>query len=90
MTHPAFPTAADLRREHDAVARDLADLATLAALRGIVADAFAAAGRAHEIQHPDRRWCLGDLLDALQDQLGDINATIALVQRGPVVLEDEG
>jgi hypothetical protein len=88
--HPAFPSAANLSREHAATDRDVADLATLRELRQLVADAFAAASRANEIRHPDRRWMVADLLDALQDQLADINDTIALVQRGPVVIEDEG
>jgi hypothetical protein len=86
--HPAYPSADDLSREAIAVTRDLADLATLRELRAIVAKAFTKASRADEIRHPDRRWMVADLLDALQDQLADINDTIALVQRGPVVLED--
>jgi hypothetical protein len=86
--HPAYPSAADLSREAVAVTRDLADLATLRELRQVVAKAFATASQADEIRHPDRRWMVADLLDALQDQLADINDTIALVWRGPVVLED--
>jgi hypothetical protein len=85
--HPAYPTTADLSREVDAEDRDVADLTTLRELRQLVADAFATASRADEIRHPDRRWMVADLLDALQDQLADINDTIALVQRGPVVIE---
>lgn len=90
MFHPAYPSAADLSREATAVERDVADLATLSALRQLVANTFTVASRADEIRHPDRRWMVADLLDALQDQLADITDTIALVQRGPVVIEDEG
>jgi hypothetical protein len=85
MPFNSCPTTADLNREAVAVTRDLA---TLRELRQLVAKAFAMASQADEIRHPDRRWMVADLLDVLQDQLADINDTIALVQRGPVVLED--
>jgi hypothetical protein len=89
MHHPAYPTTADLSREHDATVRDLADLVALRELRGIVADAIARASRVGGIRHPDRRWDQSDLLDGLQGELANIDGTIALVMRGPVVIEDE-
>jgi hypothetical protein len=39
--HPAYPTTAELSREHNAALRDLEDLQTLDALRRIVAHAVA-------------------------------------------------
>jgi hypothetical protein len=50
MYHPAYPTAADLAREHDAEERDVADLVALRDLRRIVADAIARAGRIDRIR----------------------------------------
>jgi hypothetical protein len=87
--HPAYPTAADLSREHDAEDRDVADLVALRELRGIVADALARASRMGGIRHPDRKWDQSDLLDGLQGELANIDGTIALVMSGPVVVESE-
>jgi hypothetical protein len=87
-THPAYPTSADLSREHAATVRDLADLVALRELRGIVADALARASRVGGIRHPDRRWDQSELLDGLQGELANIDGTIALVMRGPVVIEE--
>jgi hypothetical protein len=39
--HPAYPSTADLSREHDAEERDVADLVALRELRRIVADVIA-------------------------------------------------
>jgi hypothetical protein len=86
--HPAYPTAADLSREHDAEERDIADLVALRDLRRIVADAIAKAGRFDGIRHPDRRWTTADLLESLQEQLADIDDTAAMIRRSPLVLED--
>jgi hypothetical protein len=88
MHHPAYPTTADLSREHAATVRDLADLVALRELRGIVADAIARASRVGGIRHPDRRWDQSELLDTLQGELANIDGTVALVVRGPVVIED--
>jgi hypothetical protein len=88
-THPAYPTSADLSREHAATVRDLADLVALRELRGIVADAIARASRVGGIRHPDRRWDQSELLDGLQGELANIDGTIALVMRGPVVIEED-
>jgi hypothetical protein len=85
--HPAYPTTADLLCERDAVDRDVADLIALRDLRRIVSDAIARAGRVDRIRHPDRRWTTADLLEALQDQLGDIDDTTAMIRRRPLVLE---
>jgi hypothetical protein len=65
---PAYPSSADLAREHDAEDRNIADLVALRDLRGIIADAIARAGRIDRIQHPDRRWTTADLLEVLQEQ----------------------
>jgi hypothetical protein len=88
MSHPAYPSAADLRREADAEERDIADLVTLRELRGIVADAIARAGRIDRIRHPDRRWTTADLMESLQEQLADIDDTAAMIRRSPLVLEE--
>jgi hypothetical protein len=86
--HPAYPTTADLAREADAEERDVADLVALRDLRRVVADAIARAGRIDRIRHPDRRWSTEELLDALQEQLTDIDDTAAMIRRSPLVLED--
>jgi hypothetical protein len=90
MFHSAYPAAVDLSREAAATDRDVADLVALSELRGIVADAMARASRVGGIRHPDRRWDQSELLDTLQGELANIDGTIALVMRGPVVIEDEG
>jgi hypothetical protein len=87
--HPAYPTTADLSREAAAEDRDVADLIALRELRGIVADALARASRVGGIHHPDRKWDQSDLLDGLQGELANIDGTIALVMRGPIVIENE-
>jgi hypothetical protein len=86
--HPAYPSSADLGHEHAAEDRDVADLVALRELRRIVADAISRAGRIDRIQHPDRRWTTADLLEALQDQLADIDDTTAMIRRSPLVLEE--
>ena len=83
--HPAYPSSADLAREHGAEAHDVADLVALRDLHGIVADAIARAGR---IQHPGRRWTTADLMEALQDELANIDDTAAMIRRSPLVLEE--
>ena len=88
MSHPAYPSSADLLREADAEERDVADLVALRDLRRIVADAIARAGRFDGIRHPARRWTTADLLEALQEQLADIDDTAAMIRRSPLVLED--
>jgi hypothetical protein len=88
MSHPAYPSTADLHREHDAEERDVADLVALRELRGIVADAIARAGRIDRIHHPYRAFQTADLLECLQEQLADIVATEAMIRRSPLVLED--
>ena len=85
--HPAYPSSADLRLEADAEERDVADLVALRDLRRIVADAIARTGRFDGIRHPDRRWTTADLLEALQEQLADIDDTAAMIRRSPLVLE---
>jgi hypothetical protein len=87
--HPAFPTAADLSREAQAITRDLEDLNALKKLRTIVSRALDAAGQVERIRHPDRRWTTEDLIDALTGQLTDIDDTAAMIRRSPVVLEAE-
>jgi hypothetical protein len=86
--HPAYPAASDLVRAADANERDLADLVALRDLRRIAAEAIARAGRIDRIHHPDRRWTTEDLLDALTEQLANIDATAAMIRRSPLVLED--
>ena len=86
--HPAYPTRSDLAREADAEDRDVADLVALRDLRRIVADAIARAGRFDGIRHPDRRWNVGDLLEALLGELLNIDDTAAMIRRSPLVLED--
>ena len=89
MSFNPYPSTADLSREAAATDRDVADLATLSALRQVVADAFAAASQFDEIRHPDRRYSIADTLDALHGELGSIDDTIAMIVRSPVVIEDE-
>lgn len=84
--HPAYPSTTDLHREADAEDRDVADLVALRDLRRI--DAIARAGRFDGIRHPDRRWTTADLLEALQEQLADIDDTAAMIRRSPLALED--
>jgi hypothetical protein len=86
--HPAYPTSADLSREHAATVRDLADLCALRELRGIVADALSRASRVGGIRHPDRRWDQSDLVDGLQGELANIDGEVARIMRGGIVLED--
>jgi hypothetical protein len=88
MCHPAYPSRADLSREAAAEERDAADLVALRDLRRIVESAIAKAGRFDGIRHPDRRWTTADLLEALQEQLADIDDTAAMIRRSPLVLED--
>jgi hypothetical protein len=88
MSHPAYPSSDDLRREHDAEERDVADLMALGDLRRIVADAIARAGRFDGIRHPDRRWTTADLLEVLQGELLNIDDTAAMIRRSTLVLED--
>jgi hypothetical protein len=88
--HPAYPTTADLSREHAATVRDLADLCALRELRGIVSDALSRASRVGGIRHPDRRWSTADLVDTLHGELLNIDGELQRVLRGPVVIEDEG
>jgi hypothetical protein len=90
MPFNPYPTSADLRREHAATVRDLADLVALRELRGIVSDAIARASRVGGIRHPDRRWSTADLLDTLHGELLNVDAELQRVLRGPVVIEDEG
>jgi hypothetical protein len=85
--HPAYPDAKLLRCERDAVDRDRADLAALRELRAITTDAIARAGRIDAIRHPDRRWTSEDLVDALTEQLTNIDATVAMIRRSPLVVE---
>jgi hypothetical protein len=86
--HPAYPSSADLAREHGTEAHDVADLVALRDLHGIVADAIARAGRIDRIQHPDRRWTTADLMEALQDELANIDDTAAMIRRSPLALEE--
>jgi hypothetical protein len=86
--HPAYPSQDDLSREAAAVARDLADLRTLAELQTLVAQALDRASRCDPIRHPDRRWTTDDLTEALQDALSDIDDEAQRIRSGPVVLED--
>jgi hypothetical protein len=86
--HPAYPSSADLAREHATEDRNVADLVALRDLRGIVADAIARAVRIDRIQHPDRRWTTADLLEMLQDELANIDDTAAMIRRSPLVLEE--
>jgi hypothetical protein len=88
MCHPAYPSAAALRREAASEARDLADLVALRELRCIVADTVGCAKDIGPIRHPDRRWTTEDLLESLAEHLADIDATAAIIRRGPLVLED--
>jgi hypothetical protein len=88
MSHPAYPTAADLSREHDAEERDVADLAALRDLRRIVSDAIARVGLIDRIHHPDRRWSTEELLDMLQGELANIDGEAERIRRSPLVLED--
>jgi hypothetical protein len=50
--HPAYPTATDLSREHNAALRDLEDLQTLDALKRIVASAIERAAQFDRIHSP--------------------------------------
>jgi hypothetical protein len=88
MSHPAYPSAADLSRE--AAERDAADLATLRALHGIVSTALDRASCCDAIRNPDRRWQTCELIDALAGALTDIAGEAERIRRSPVVLEDEG
>jgi hypothetical protein len=86
--HPAYPTAADLSREAQAITRDLADIATLRELRAITAHALDRAARCDAIHHPDRRWTTDDLLEVLQGALTDIDGEAERIRHSAVVLED--
>jgi hypothetical protein len=86
--HPAYPTAADLSREHSAALRDLQDLQTLDALKRIVASAIERVGQFDRIRHPDRRWTTEDLLEVLIEQQENITAEAARIRRSPAVVED--
>jgi hypothetical protein len=88
--HPAYPSAADLHREADAEDRDLRDLTTLRALRGIVTQALDAAERCAALRHPDRRLQTEDVIDLLAGALIDIDGEADRLRRSPLVLEMEG
>ena len=64
------------------------DLTRLDALRRIVANALDRASKFGGIAHPNHRWTTADLLEALQEQLADIDDTAAMIRRSPLVLED--
>jgi hypothetical protein len=87
-SHPAYPGAADLSREHNAALRDLGDLQTLDALRGIVAHAIERAGQFDRIHFPDRHWSTEDLLEVLMEQQENIAAEVSRIRKSPVVVED--
>jgi hypothetical protein len=90
MFHPAYPTAADLNREHTAALRDLEDLQTLDALKQIVASAIERAGQFDRIHFPGRHWSTEDLLEVLMEQQENITAEAQRIRRSPVVVEEEG
>ena len=90
MSHPAYPSAADLSREHNAALRDLEDLQTLDALKRIVASAIERAGQFNRIHFPDRRWSTEDLLEVLMEQQENIDAEARRIRRSPVVVEEKG
>lgn len=68
--------------------RDEADLFTLDRLRAIVAGACVAALQADDIRHPDARWSVRDLIEALGDQIINIDAERARIANSPLALED--
>jgi hypothetical protein len=86
--HPAYPTASQISAEANAIQRDLADQATLRELRRIVSGALDRASRCDAIQHPDRRFQVGDLTETLQGLLTDIDGEAERIKRGPVVIEE--
>jgi hypothetical protein len=86
--HPAYSTAADLSREHNAALRDLEDLQTLDALKRIVANAIERAGQFDCIHHPDRHWTTEDLLEVLMEQQENITAEAQRIRHSPGVVED--
>jgi hypothetical protein len=87
--HPAFPTAADLTRERAAALRDRAGIATLAEWRVAISHALDRVSRCDDLHHPDRRFCLEDLTEALQGTLADIDGEAQRIRRSPVVIEAE-
>jgi hypothetical protein len=86
--HPAYPSPADLSREHNAALRDLQDLQTLDALKRIVTHAIERAGQFDRIHFPDRHWTTEDLLEVLMEQQENITAEVARIRRSPVVVEE--
>ena len=69
-------------------ARDAADLKSLAALWGVVLGAHQAVCKIEPTRHPERRWDVRDLLDALSNALTDIAAERDRIRNGAVCLED--
>jgi hypothetical protein len=89
MSHPAYPTAADLSRETAAVRRDLADITTLRELHTIISIALARSSQCNTIHHPETRFCTDDLTETLQGLLSDIDGTAQLIRNSSLVLETE-
>jgi hypothetical protein len=90
MAFNPYPSAADLSRHVAAVTRDLEDLASLGTLHRIIAAAIRRASDIEPIHHPDRKWNVADLTEALEQQLAEVDATAAMIRSRPVVIEDEG
>lgn len=88
-SHPAYPSRSDFSREAAATVRDLADLAALRELRGILTTAIARTNRVDDLRHPARRWSAADLLEVLEGELTNIDGEVARIRRGTVVIEDE-
>jgi hypothetical protein len=84
--HPAYPSTADLRRERDAVERDLADLDTLQRLRAIIDKALTAVRELDELRHPERNWNVSELQETLCGELLNVDGMKSLIQ-SRVVLE---
>jgi hypothetical protein len=82
-------TDAETRRERAAEARDEADLFTLDQLRAVVGAARVAALQADEVGHPDARWSVRDLIEALGDQITNIDAERARIINRPLVLGED-
>lgn len=71
----------------DAIDRDMRDQERLAHIADLVTNLLdALIPDAEALEHPDARWCPGDLIDSLQGELTSIRHELARVSSGPVVI----
>jgi hypothetical protein len=85
--HPAYPSTADLRREHDAEERDLADRLRVSTLEAVIRNTIAQISAVSEFEHPDANYSVAELGSELRGLLTNLDG-IADILHGAVVLDE--